>query len=139
MVTGLHREKQQYLKLTVPGCDGLTGAGFPRAVVSQKHPCPLHWKRPTRTGRKGMAIEIPANSCSATPRKKCRLRRQPYRASLAQPVINHNNNHNEDDLDVSLVGPLPWERDTLGWMHQARLLTLSQACAYARQPQADGT
>lgn len=36
---------------------------------------------------------------------------QHYCASPLQAVINHNNNHNEDDLGLSLVGPSPWEWD----------------------------
>lgn len=84
-----------------------------------------HW-----TGSEEVAVEIPTNSCFATLMTKCHLRCQPYRASPTQPVINHNNNHNEDDSDSSLVGPLSWEQDTLGCMHQGQLITLSQACAY---------
>lgn len=33
---------------------------------------------------------------------------------LLQAVINHNNNHNEDDLGLSPLGPSPWEQNTPG-------------------------
>lgn len=33
---------------------------------------------------------------------------------LPQAVINYNNNHNEDDLGLSPLGPSPWERNTPG-------------------------
>lgn len=119
---GLHIE---IFQMTVPGCDGLIGVRFLRAAVFQN--TLLDRKKPTKRQpqRSLQTAALPPS------RKQCHLRCQPQHASLTQPVINHNNNHNEDVLDLSLVGPLPWERDPLGCRHQVRLLTLSQACAYA--------
>lgn len=91
------------------GRDGIPlGVGF--GTLTSRHTVgsyqrTLAWPRAGMEVAQGSMFHAsrqhPLYSCSAFVKKKCHPQCQPYRASHWQPVINHNNNHNEDDLGLS--------------------------------------